>query len=226
MKLVNTAQGPIVRINPEELHCDDYDFVDEIYPSVASRIRDKQPHFLAAFAGPLTVSSFGTRDHEVCFSPSTYFFFKRQLLTLGCQKTHRIRRGAVNKFFSRQRMLQYAPQIHEMAQRMCDKVLRRAESGQIINALDPYNCFTADAISQYCFGEPFGTSLLSSPALFKTGAILNYRFVSRIPGQTRLRAELQAGIRGPGCHQPYLPPYSSPPTLRQPDACPWSLLGT
>jgi hypothetical protein len=45
-----------------------------------------------------------------------------------------------------------------MAQKMCSKFLRLAESGQIINALDPYNCFTADAISQYCFGEPFGTS--------------------------------------------------------------------
>lgn len=55
-----------MRINPHELHCDDYDFVDEIYPSVANRIRDKSPHFLAAFAGPLTVSTFLTRDHEVC----------------------------------------------------------------------------------------------------------------------------------------------------------------
>lgn len=59
-------QGPIVRINPEELHCDDYDFVDEIYPSVANRIRDKHPHFLNAFAGTLTVSTFTTPDHEVC----------------------------------------------------------------------------------------------------------------------------------------------------------------
>ncbi|GAB1317992.1 hypothetical protein MFIFM68171_08202 [Madurella fahalii] len=134
IKSMHEKYGPIVRINPEELHCNDYDFVDEIYPSVATRIRDKTPHFLAAFAGSLTVSTFGTRDHE----------------------THRIRRSAISKFFSRQRMLRYEPEIHEMAQKMCEKVLRLAECGQIINALDPYNCFTADAISQYCFGEPFG----------------------------------------------------------------------
>lgn len=65
--ITEQPQGPIVRINPEELHCDDYDFVDEIYPSVSSRIRDKHQHFLNAFAGTLTVSTFTTPDHEVCF---------------------------------------------------------------------------------------------------------------------------------------------------------------
>lgn len=54
-----------MRINPDELHCSDYDFVNEIYPSVGSRIRDKSPHFIAGFAGTLTVSSFGTSEHEV-----------------------------------------------------------------------------------------------------------------------------------------------------------------
>jgi hypothetical protein len=76
MTLTKRPQGPIVRINPEELHCDDYAFVDEIYPSVANRIRDKHPHFLAAFAGTLTVSTFTTRDHEV-FLTRAYTFLSR-----------------------------------------------------------------------------------------------------------------------------------------------------
>ncbi|KFA55616.1 hypothetical protein S40293_09678 [Stachybotrys chartarum IBT 40293] len=124
IKTMHEKYGPIVRINPHELHCDDYDFVEEIYPSVSNRIRDKHTHFLNAFAGTLV--------------------------------THRVRRSAISKFFSRQGMLHYEPEIHDMAQKMCDKVLRIASAGEIINALDPYNCFTADAISQYCFGEPFG----------------------------------------------------------------------
>jgi cytochrome P450 len=53
-------------------------------------------------------------------------------------------------------MLRYEPEIHDMAQKMCSKILHLSRSGQIINALEPFNCFTADAISQYCFGEPFG----------------------------------------------------------------------
>ncbi|KAH7325633.1 benzoate 4-monooxygenase cytochrome P450 [Stachybotrys elegans] len=134
IKAMHEKYGPIVRINPEELHCDDYDFVDEIYPSLTTRIRDKHAHFLAGFAGTLTVSTFGTRDHE----------------------RHRVRRSAISRFFSRQGILKYEPEIHDMGQKLCSKILNVAESGQIINALDPYNCFTADAISQYCFGEPFG----------------------------------------------------------------------
>jgi hypothetical protein len=42
--------GPIVRINPDELHCNDPDFVDQIYPSGGER-RDKWSYFLSQF-GP------------------------------------------------------------------------------------------------------------------------------------------------------------------------------
>ena len=35
--------GPLVRINPNEIHCNDINFSDEIY-AVAGRKRDKPPH--------------------------------------------------------------------------------------------------------------------------------------------------------------------------------------
>jgi hypothetical protein len=60
-------------------------------------------------------------------------------------------------------MLQFEPEIHSMVQKMCNKVLSAAETGQVINILDPYNCFTADAISQYCFGEQFGMPPARTP---------------------------------------------------------------
>jgi cytochrome P450 len=134
IRAMHEKYGPIVRINPDELHCDDYQFMDEIYPSSTSRIRDKHRHFLNGFAGTLMVSSFCTIDHE----------------------THKIRRSGISRFFTRQSMLKYEPEIHAMAQRMCTKLLEFTGSGEIVNILDPLNCFTADAISQYAFGEPFG----------------------------------------------------------------------
>jgi hypothetical protein len=40
-----------VRINPDELHCNDPDFIDEIF-AVGGRKRDKAHHQLAFLYGP------------------------------------------------------------------------------------------------------------------------------------------------------------------------------
>lgn len=77
-------------------------------------------------------------------------------------------------------MLRYEPEVHELVQKMCTKLLRLTESGQIMNVADPFNCFTADTISQYCFGESFGSPHLKLK--YNNGcfvANVNYRRVSR-----------------------------------------------
>ncbi|KAK7931818.1 Cyrochrome P450 monooxygenase [Apiospora marii] len=115
-----TKTGPVVRINPEELHFNDIGFSDEIY-AAGGRRRDKQTHFLNFMAGPITQSMFATVDHD----------------------HHRLRRNAVNKFFSRAQILKLETNIKEMVDQLCEKD-------------DPSSCFTADVISNYCFDEPFG----------------------------------------------------------------------
>ncbi|KAI1861411.1 uncharacterized protein JN550_010791 [Neoarthrinium moseri] len=131
IKRMHDFYGPIVRINPEELHCNDPDFTEEIYPTTG-RVRDKQQHYLNTVAGPLSQSSFATIDHE----------------------THRIRRSAVNRFFSRAQMLKLESEVHEFAQLLCDKLLRSNKAP--IPMIEAYNCFTADTISQYAYGRPLG----------------------------------------------------------------------
>jgi hypothetical protein len=43
MEYTDKSLGPIVRISPNEVHCSDSQFIDEIYP-LGSRERDKPLH--------------------------------------------------------------------------------------------------------------------------------------------------------------------------------------
>lgn len=100
---------------------------------MSGRVRDKHQHFLNANPGPVAFSSFGTREHEV----------------------HRMRRGAVNKFFSRAQMRWLEPEIHALTQQFCDKLLawRGRPPLDLTMAL---SCYTSDTISNYAYGEPLG----------------------------------------------------------------------
>lgn len=122
-----------MRINPDELHCSDPLFTDEIYAG-PGRIRDKWQHQLnTGGAGPVSVTGFSTVHHEV----------------------HRMRKAALSKFFSRQQMLKLESEVEDFAQRTVDKMLRSAGKGSF-DVKEAFNCFTADIISQYAFGEPMG----------------------------------------------------------------------
>lgn len=50
-------------------------------------------------------------------------------------------------------MLKLEAEVHDFTQRTCDKMLRTEGRFDVKEA---YNCYTADIISQYAFGEPMG----------------------------------------------------------------------
>ncbi|KAF7858483.1 hypothetical protein EAF04_009083 [Stromatinia cepivora] len=134
IKRMHEFYGPVVRINPEELHFNDTAFVDEIYAS-GGRKRDKQVHFLNFVAGPITSSMFATVKHD----------------------HHRIRRSAMNKFFSRTQISKLEFGIKELVDQLCDKMIRLSNQGSTpLDVTTAYSCFTSDVISGYCFGEAFG----------------------------------------------------------------------
>ncbi|KAH3947888.1 hypothetical protein HBI56_189310 [Parastagonospora nodorum] len=133
IKQMHDQYGPIVRINPDELHCSDPSFTDEIYAG-SSRPRNKWIHQLnTGGAGPVSVTGFSTVEHDL----------------------HRVRRAPLAKFFSRQQMLKLENEVHEFAQLTTDKMLNSAGKGKF-DIKDAFNCFTADVISQYAFGESMG----------------------------------------------------------------------
>ncbi|KAK7952551.1 cytochrome P450 [Apiospora aurea] len=122
--------GPIVRINPSEVHCDDVDFSDEIY-AVGGRKRGKSARQVDGLV--LIHTGFGTVDHDL----------------------HRLRRAPLAKFFSRSMIARLEPEIQALAQTLCDKLL--AQSGkEAFDLTVAYSCFTTDAISGYAFGQSLG----------------------------------------------------------------------
>ncbi|KAJ4390102.1 hypothetical protein N0V93_007575 [Gnomoniopsis smithogilvyi] len=122
--------GPLIRISPDELHCADVDFSDEIF-AIGTRKRNKPAHQVNGTV--LTIAEFGTIDHDL----------------------HRSRRAPVAKFFSRSNVAQLEGEIKEFVQLLCDKLLR--ESGrQPVELKAAYSCFTADVVSSYAFGQSIG----------------------------------------------------------------------
>ncbi|KAK8123755.1 trichodiene oxygenase [Apiospora kogelbergensis] len=130
IKTMHGEYGPIVRINPDELHCADPDMLDEIYAG-GGRARDKWEHYAAIM--PLSRAGFATISHDV----------------------HRVRRGAMARHFSRAQMLKLEGEIRDFTVRTVNKMIRCAGDPGF-DVKEVFNCHTADIISQYCFGESMG----------------------------------------------------------------------
>ncbi|OGM50575.1 hypothetical protein ABOM_000567 [Aspergillus bombycis] len=122
--------GPVVRISPNEVHCNDVRFAEEIYP-LGGRKRNKPLHQVRG-SGAMAHAIFSTVDHDI----------------------HRVRRTAIAKFFSRGQVSRLEPKIHRLAQRLCDKIL--AQGKDPLDIPSAYSCFSTDVISDYCFGESYG----------------------------------------------------------------------
>ncbi|KAK9772365.1 hypothetical protein AB5N19_09619 [Seiridium cardinale] len=131
IKKMHEKYGPIVRINPHEVHCADNAFIDEIY-AIGGRKRDKAKHQVSGSA--MEHSGFATYDHDL----------------------HRLRRAPLAKFFSRSQIAKLEPFIQSLVQRLCDKLLNESGRDKPIDVTMAYSCFTSDAIADYCFGESFG----------------------------------------------------------------------
>ncbi|KAL7621992.1 hypothetical protein AAE478_007493 [Parahypoxylon ruwenzoriense] len=129
IRQMHDKYGPIVRISPDELHCCDVNFTEEIYAR-SNRERNKSQHWVNAIVQSNV--GVGTVDHNL----------------------HRLRRAPVSKFFSRGMIARLENDIQRLAQILCDKLL--AFTNEPFDVAMAYSCFTTDSISSYCFGESFG----------------------------------------------------------------------
>ncbi|KAF2139285.1 uncharacterized protein K452DRAFT_328197 [Aplosporella prunicola CBS 121167] len=124
--------GPIIRINPYELHIDDPDFYDVLY-SGPSKKRDKYAWSTKMF--PNSSSVFSTVTHEL----------------------HRMRRTALNPYFSKQSITKLAPAtIIPAIEKMCHRLEGFRESKEPVNLEAAFVSLTTDIITDYSFGKSYG----------------------------------------------------------------------
>lgn len=124
-------QGPIIRINPYEIHINDPEFIDDIYVGSSSRKTDKYPWAMVMFGNSSSV--FSTTNHDL----------------------HRLRRAAVAPFLSTSSVQKLEPLVKSFANKAVLRLRDTRGSGAPTNLIDLYTALTSDIISQYAFGRPF-----------------------------------------------------------------------
>ncbi|KAF9889352.1 hypothetical protein FE257_007462 [Aspergillus nanangensis] len=122
--------GPIVRINPREVHIIDHSFYDEIYASSMVR-RDKDSQFVPVYGLPESVLSTVGHDH------------------------HRFRRNLLNSFFSKRSVLELSPLIQERVEKLMQRfeAFYRSPTQPIVQLDNAYAALTSDIITTYSYGK-------------------------------------------------------------------------
>lgn len=126
----SSPEGPIVRINPRELHIHDPQYYSNIYAGNSRRV-NKDTATVGAFAVPTSMAATVDHDH------------------------HRSRRGYLNPYFSKRSIIALEPIIHERIGRLCTRLEEAMHQGQAIGLDSAFSALTADIITQRFYGEHF-----------------------------------------------------------------------
>jgi cytochrome P450 len=120
-----------VRINPYELHVDDPEFYDELYSGTSKR-RDKWEWSAKMFGNYLSMLS--TAPHDL----------------------HRMRRAALNPYFSKKSVMRLERVIQSHVRALCERLGETQKSEEPVNLSVACFALTTDIITEYSFGKPSG----------------------------------------------------------------------
>ncbi|GAB1211560.1 hypothetical protein ATERTT37_000683 [Aspergillus terreus] len=123
-------QRPVVRISPNEIHLSDPENCDKIY-YVGSRY-GKDPAFYGAF---------GT---------------EKATFTTPSPDMHRIKRSALNPFFSRKKVLDLEEIVQEKAAKLVGRMRAAFESTGRIDLHHGFRAISVDVITDYAFNHCYG----------------------------------------------------------------------
>lgn len=122
--------GPIIRISPNELHCNDPDFIPTLYAGAGSR-RDKSKFYCDA--GAMPGSTVFTVGHDL----------------------HRMRRAQMSSFFSKASVRRLEPLVGKTVDKLTDALQTHRNSGEPVLMSSAYSGFAIDVITDYCFAKSY-----------------------------------------------------------------------
>ena len=129
-----TRLGPVVRINPREVHIRDPEFFEQLYSS--SRKLDKDQYYYRFTAS--SDAGFGTASFS----------------------QHRQRRKAYNRFFAPSAIEDLNAQVRKCLTKLCSRLEEHQRTGTPVALASALRSLSTDVISQYVL--PQGFDLLSS----------------------------------------------------------------
>ncbi|KAK6851343.1 cytochrome P450 [Apiospora arundinis] len=130
---LHKTYGPFVRINPQQVHCDDPNFFPILYTNSSKRKSDKCRWLIRQSWTRL--SAFKTLEHDL----------------------HRQRRSQLNPFFSKASIRVLEPLIARKADRLCDRIKQLASHGQVVSLTHAFAALTLDVVTHLCFGVSYNT---------------------------------------------------------------------
>ncbi|RWA06753.1 hypothetical protein EKO27_g8357 [Xylaria grammica] len=123
--------GPIVRVTPNEVHWNDPEFIDTVFPG-PGRKTNKPLWFAQRTGTPYSIVS--TTDHDL----------------------HRRRRNALNSFFSVASVRRLEPIMKRYMAEMISRMEQAGQTGQIMEMHLLFKACASDVITEYAFGESIG----------------------------------------------------------------------
>lgn len=130
LERLHKQYGPIVRINPHELHIKDPDYYDTIY-SGAGQKRDKYDRWTMMAGAP--GSAFSAAPHDL----------------------HRVRRAALNSFFAKRSVVRLEPRIADKVDTLCTRLADASRTGSVLELNVVFMALTMDVITEYCYGKSY-----------------------------------------------------------------------
>ncbi|KAM0326238.1 hypothetical protein ACHAQA_006835 [Verticillium albo-atrum] len=134
--------GPIVRVNPNEVHISDVEFYHDIYHSKTFKT-DRDSFYNLEYIGQSVAF---TLSHDL----------------------HARRRSALAPYFSMRSIRAMEDVIGEVADQMSSRLAEAQAAGTTVALRHIFTAFALDVISEYAFGKEGSTNLMAQPEFGKS----------------------------------------------------------